>query len=263
MAQNRAAGLDIRVLEDREVLFNFTDDPAIDIATGTFVGGWHSGGLEPADSTWALSREVTSNATNLTGGQTATSYTAGAVTSTVDLIPGTPVLDHIEWPETVVQDGVLYRKHSSAVAKAYVARVHKFQSGILGIMVTREKADLTVADRSTTTDPTARTVNINWENGDDEVMAEEMFYIVNGDGTVTRVEQKVFQDVADVQAQVDAGTAFVPNASEGNLTAYTVAEDDEGLVEFTEPTGDPATIDTDGDGVPDATDAEPDNPDVQ
>lgn len=240
MAQNRAAGLDLKVLEDKEVLFNFSDDPIIDIATGTFVGPWHSGGLEPADSTWALSREVTSNATNLTGGQTATSYTAGAVTSTVDLIPGSPVLDHIEWPETVVQDGVLYRKHSSRVAKAYVARVHQFGSGIVGIMVTREKADITAAERSTTTDPTARTVNIAWNNSDEEIMAEELFYLVNGDGDVTRVTQKVFQNVADVQSQIDAGTAFVPNASEGNLTAYTVAEDDEGLVEFTEP------ADTDG-----------------
>ena len=241
MAQNRAEGLDIRVLEDKEVLFNFGNDPIIDKATGAFVGDWHSGGLEPADSTWALSRTIDSSATNLTGGQTVTSYTAGAVTSTVDLIPGSPVLDRVEWPDTVVQGGVLYRKHTSEVAKAYVARVHKFASGITGIMVTREKADLTVADRSTTTDPTARTVNVDWNNGDDEVMAEELFYIVREDGTVAQVEEKIFQDVADVQSQIDAGTAFVPKASDSGMTAYVVAEDEDGLLEFTDPADEAGT----------------------
>lgn len=242
MAQNRAAGLDLKVLEDREVLFAFDEnDAAIDIDTGTFVGSWHSGGLEPADSTWALTREVASSPTNLTGGQTVTSYTAGAVTSTVDLIPGSPVLDHIEWPETVAQDGVLYRKHSSRVARALVARVHHFAGGTIGIMVTREPADITVADRSTATDPSARTVNIAWNNSDEEVIAEEMFYIVGEGGDVTRVTQKVFQNVADVQDQIDAGTAFVPNASEGDLTAYVVAEDEDGLLEFTDPADEAGT----------------------
>lgn len=272
MAKNRNIGLDVRVLEDREVLFNFSDTPVIDRATGTFMAGWHSGGLEPADSTWALTREVSSNTTNLTGGQTATAYTAGAVTSTVDLIPGSPVVDHIEWPETVVKNGVLYRKHSSKVAKAFVARVHKFQSGVLGIMVTREKADLSISDRSTTTDPSARSVAINWKNGDDEFIAEEMFYIIGEDGTVTEVEEKVFKDVADLQAQLDAGTAFVPKASAAGLTAYTVkqsAAGDGNLLEFVEPSGDTSTVepaavgDRDGDGTPDETDTAPDDPEVQ
>lgn len=260
MAQNRAAGLDLKVLEDREVLFAFDEnDAAIDIDTGTFVGSWHSGGLEPADSTWALTREVASSPTNLTGGQTVTSYTAGAVTSTVDLIPGSPVLDLVEWPETVAQDGVLYRKHSSRVARALVARVHHFASGVVGIMVTREPADITVADRSTATDPTARTVNIAWNNGqEDEIMAEEMFYIVGEGGDVARVTQKVFQNVDDVQSQIDAGTAFVPNASDGNLTAYVVAEDEDGLLEFTDP-AEEAVVESTGDPEPtgdEATDTE-------
>lgn len=235
MAQNRAAGLDVRVLEDRELLVSFDDDPKIDIATGTFVGNWHSAGLEPADSTWALTRTIDSSPTNLTGGQTVTSYTAGQISSTVDLIPGSPVLDKIEWVDTVNQDGVLYRRHNSRVAKAFVARVHRFASGVIGIMVSREKADLTVADRSTTTDPTARTVNIVWNVGDDEVAAEELFYIVGEDNTVTRVEKKVFDNIADVQTQIDNGTAFVPAASDGGLTAYVPVEGEDGLIEFTDP----------------------------
>jgi len=250
MAQNRATGLNVRVLEDKEVLFNFGSSPAIDRATGTFIGDWHSGGLEPADSTWALSREVSSNATNLTGGQTATSYTAGAVTSTVDLIPGSPALRHIEWPEEVNQNGTLYLKHSSKTAKAYVARVHQFASGVIGIMVSRERADLTAAERSTTTDPTARTVTATYKNGDDEYMFEQMYYVIGEDGTVAEVTPKVFQDVTDVQAQIDAGTAFVPSASEDDLTAYEVNEQDAGdatLHEFVDPsTGEGATQPDDG-----------------
>lgn len=237
MAENRNAGLDIRVLEDRELLLNFEDNPKIDRATGTFLEGWHSAGLEPADSTWALNRDVTSNTTNLTGGQTATSYTAGAVTSTVAIIPGSPVLDMIEWPETVVQGGTLYRKHTARVAKAYVARVHHFDSGIVGIMVSREKADLTVADRSVGTDPTARTINATWNNGDDEVMAEERFYRVNEDGTVEPIAEKIFQEVTDVQDQITAGTAFVPAASAASMTEVSVTKGEDGLVEFEETAG--------------------------
>lgn len=237
MAQNRAAGLNLKVLEDREVLFATIDNPVIDIATGTFLEGWHSGGLEPSGSTWSENREVASNTTNLTGGQTATSYTAGAVTSTVDLIPGSPVLDWIEWPTSSVVDGVVIREHSSRVAKAYVARVHKYADDIVHIRVSREKAALTVADRSTTTDPTARTVNIAYNNGDGEQMFEDMYYHVDGD-TVTQVTPRIFQSVADVQDQIDAGTAFIPDASAGSLTAFvpteTVSGDAE-LIEFTEP----------------------------
>lgn len=236
MAQNRAAGLNLRVLEDREVLFAAVDNPTIDIATGTFLEGWHSGGLEPSDSTWAESREVTSSATTLTGGQTFTSYTAGAVTSTVDLIPGSPVLDWVEWPASAVVDGVIIREHSNKVAKAYVARVHKYADDIVHIRVSREKADLTVADRSTATDPGARTVSIAYNNDEESQMFEDMYYHVDGD-TVTQVTPKIFKSVADVQAQIDAGTAFVPDASAGSLTAYvpteTVSGDAE-LIEFPE-----------------------------
>lgn len=240
MAENRNVGLNVRVLEDKETLMCFDRDPApIDETTGTFLEGWHSAGLEPADSTWEENREVTSNTTNLTGGQTATSYTAGAVTSTVNLTPGSPVLDYIEWPETIEQDGTLYRKHSSKVAKAYVARVHKFQSGVLGIKVSRERADLTVAARSTANDPAPRAVNIIYKNGEtDELMFEERFYVIGEDNTVTQVTPKVFQTVADAQAKIAAGTAFVPKGSAAGLTAMVpVAEDagDATLHEFMEP----------------------------
>lgn len=232
MAIQRTAGLDIKVLEDHEVLMHFGDNPAIDRATGTFLEGWHSAGLEPAESSWSLNREVAANTTNLTGGQTATSYTAGAVTSTVDIIPGSPVVDHIEWPETAEQGGTLYRKHSSKVAKAFVARVHKFSSGITHIMVSREKADLNIAERTTTKDPTARSIAINYNNGDDEYMFEDMHYLVGEDGSVTQVQPKIFQDVSDVQAQVDAGTAFVPAASDNALEAMVPVIDEDNFVEY-------------------------------
>lgn len=225
MSKLRSAGLDIRVLEDKEVLMHFGDNPAIDRATGTFGPGWNSAGLEPTDSTWTETREVTENKTNLTGGQTATSYTAGAVSSTVDLIPGSAVVDYIEWPETVTKDGVLYRKHTAKVAKAFVARVHKFSSGIVGIKVSREQASLTISERGTTTDPTPRSLAIAYNNGDDEVMFEEMFYKVKEDGTVVEVQKKIFQDIADLQTKIADGTAFVPQGSESGLTAFVVAGD--------------------------------------
>lgn len=240
MAQNRSQGLDIKVLEDKEVLMHFGEKPSIDTKTGTFGQGWHSAGLEPTDSTWSETREVTENKTTLTGGQTATSYTAGAVSSTVDLIPGSPVVDHIEWPDTINQEGVLYRKHTSRVAKAFVARVHKFASGIVGIKVSREKASLTIAERGTTTDPTPRSLAIAYNNGNDEVMFEENFYLIEG-GTVTAVEKKIFQDIEDLDAKIEAGTAFVPQGSASgeafvkNVDSISNSEDGVDLIEFKNP----------------------------
>lgn len=225
MAQNRAEGLNIRQLEDKEVLFYFGDDPTIDRKTGTFLKGWHSGGLEPADTAWNLNREITTNTTELTGGQTVTSHTAGAVTSSVDLIPGSPVVDHIEWPDTVVQHGTLYRRHSAKVAKGFVARIHKFGSGILGIKASREKAELLAADRNQGKDAPTRTVNITYENGADEFIFEDMYYHIGEDGTTVQVEEKVFKDVEDIQAKIKAGEAFVPQGSASGLTAFVVKQD--------------------------------------
>ena len=225
MSQKRTVGLDVKVLEDKEVLMHFGDKPAIDRATGTFGPGWHSAGLEPSDSTWTENREITENKTNMTGGQTATSYTAGAVSSTVNIVYGSPVVDYIEWPETATKSGVLYRKHSSKVAAAHVARVHKFASNILGIKVSREKAKLTIPERSTSTDPAPRTLTIAYENGEDEYMFEEMYYHITDEGVVTEVEPKIFQDIDDLQAKVAAGEAFVPQGSAAGLKAYVVVED--------------------------------------
>ena len=225
MAQLRTAGIDIKVLEDKEVLMHFGDNPQIDRKTGTFMEGWHSAGLEPADSSWTESREVTENKTNLTGGQTATSYTAGAVSATVDLVPGSAVVDYIEWPETITKNNVLYRKHTSKVAKATVARVHKFTSNILGIKVSREKASLSIAERVSTTDPTPRSLSVAYNNGEDEVMFEEMYYMVKEDGSVAEVKPKIFVDIDDLQKEIEAGRAFVPQASESSLSAFVVEED--------------------------------------
>lgn len=225
MAKNRSVGLDLRVLEDREVLVNFSDTPIIDKKTGAFVGEWESLGLEPTDSQHSHTREVSSNTTNLTGGQQATSYTSGAITAAVDGIAGSPVMRYVENPGAVVQDGTTYGKHSDQVAKAYVAFVHKFTSGLVRIWVSREKADLVVNERATAKDPQARPVQITFNNGDDERYYEERFYIVGEDGSVVRVEEKVFKDVADVKERIEKGTAFHPQASSSGLTAMVVAED--------------------------------------
>ena len=251
MPKNRAAGLDVRTLEDREVLFHFGDYPAIDRKTGVFGPGWHSGGLEPADGSHDMTRNVESNKTNLTGGQTATSYRAADVNRTVNLIPGSPVLDRIEWPDTVVQGGTLYRKHTSKVAKAFTATVHKYTSGITHIQVSREKAQLTAAERNRATDPAGRPVSIDYNNGSDEVMFEERYYKIGEDGSVTQVKEKIFKDIENVNQLVEEGKAFVPKASADGLKAFVPVEDtdtDDGveLVEFVDPdTGETTTQDED------------------
>lgn len=228
MSQNRAVGLNVKVLEDREVLFCFDEDAAhVDIDTGTFVGPWHSAGVEPTDSTHGETREVTSNKTNLTGGQSATSFTAGAVTGTVDLIPGTAVLRHIEWPDTTEKDGVLYLAHTSQVAKAMVARVYKYQSGVVEIKVSRKPALLSIQERTYGTDPQPRSLAIDYENGDDELMFEQRFYKVDEDGSVREVKPKVFKTIEDLQKQVDAGTAFTPDGSASGLTGYVPVKDED------------------------------------
>lgn len=236
MITKRTSGLNLEVLEDRETLMNFGDEPRIDIATGTFMAGWHTAGKEPVGSSHGETRNVTSTKTQLTGGHTATSYTAGDMTGTVDLIKGSPVLDKVEWPDTIAgEGGVLYRRHTSEVAQAYVARVYKYQSGIVQIKASREKAGLTIADRTSSTDPTPRSIAIDYANGDDSVAFEEMFYHIAEDGTVTQVEKKIFQNITDVEAQVAAGTAFVPEASAAGVSAYVAVTDEDGLVEFDEP----------------------------
>lgn len=234
MAKNRSVGLDLRVLEDREVLVNFSDTAIIDKKTGAFVGKWESLGLEPTDSQHGHTREVSSNTTNLTGGQSSTSYTAGAITGAVDGIAGSPTMRYIENPGAVVQDGTTYGKHSDEVAKGYVAFVHKFTSGLVRIWASREKADLVVNERVTAKDPQARPVQITFNNGDDERYYEERFYIVGEDGSVVRVEEKIFQDVEDVAAQIKAGTAFHPQASASGLSAMVVKEDKSGDAELYE-----------------------------
>lgn len=234
MAENRTVGLDLRVLEDRQVLVFFGDNPIIDKKTGAFVGGWESLGLEPSDSQHAHTREVTSNTTNLLGGQNATSYTAGAITAAVDGIAGSPVMRYLENPGAVTQDGTTYGEHSSKVAKAFVAFVHKFTSGLVRIWVSREKADLVINERVTSKDPQARPVAITFKNGEDERYYEERFYMVGEDGTVTRVEEKIFKDVEDLQEQVEAGTAFYPKASGSGLTAMVAVEDDSNGVKLQE-----------------------------
>ena len=228
MPKNRAVGLNLKVLEDREVLFCFDESKAqIDTTTGTFVGPWHSAGVEPTDSTHGETREVSSNKTNLTGGQTATSFTAGAVSGTVDLVPGTAVLRHIEWPDTVEKDGVLYLAHTSEVAKAIVARTYKYQSGIVEIKVSRVPALLSVQERTYGTDPQPRSLAIDYENGPDEVMFEQRFFKLGEDDSVREVKPKIFKKVSDLQSQVEAGTAFVPDGSASGLTGYVPVEDTE------------------------------------
>lgn len=58
--------------------------------------------------------------------------------------------------------------------------------------------------------------------------------MVGEDGTVTRVEEKIFKDVEDLQAQVEAGTAFYPKASGRGLTAMVAVEDDSNGVKLQE-----------------------------
>lgn len=249
MAEIRTVGLNLRVLEDRQVLVHFGDNPVIDKSTGAFVGGWESLGLEPEDSQHSHTREVSSNTTNLTGGQTATSYSAGAITATVDGIAGSPVMRYIENPGAVTKDGTTYGEHSSRVAKAFVAFVHKFTSGLVRIWVTREKAELVVNERVVAKDPQARPVQITFKNGSDERYYEERFYMVGKDGGTVRVEEKIFKDVSDLKAQIEAGTAFYPKASGEGLTAMVVKEDDSHgvkLMEYANPDGSAATVTAQG-----------------
>ena len=246
MAQSRTVGLPLRVLEDRMVLADFSGDAVIDKNTGAFVGPWEALGVEPQDSNHSHTREVSSNTTTMTGGQQATSFTPGAISATVDGVAGSPVMRYIENPGMAVQEGTTYGKHTAEVAKARIAFIHKFTSGLVRIWVSREKANLTINDRVTATDPQARPVAIAFENGNDEFYYEERFYMVGADGAAVRVEEKVFVDVEDLAAQVEAGTAFYPEASGNDLKAMVVVDDPSGdvtLHEYKDPeTGETATV---------------------
>lgn len=223
------AGINTRVVEDREVLMHFGDNPAIDIATGTFMEGWVSAGIEPEALNHGENRDQPSTDTALTGGITETSYAVGAVTGTVELIPGSAVLDYIEWPDSPVEGGVIYRRNTPRVARPYVARAYRFDSGILLYRVSREPADLTVADRARAKDPNGRSVNIKYKTGDFGITFEDVYYYITGEGVPVQVEKKIFQNISDVQAKVAAGTAFVPEVAGMGVTAFVPVKNDDGL----------------------------------
>lgn len=227
MSKLRTVGLPLRVLEDRQVLLHFGDNPAIDRATGAFVGDWHALGLEPQDSSHSHTREVTTNTTNLTAGQSDTSYTPGAITGAVDGIPGSPAMRYIENPAATVHNGVVVGAHTAEVAKAYVAIVHKFKSGLVHTWVSREKAELVINERTVSRDPQARPVSITYNNGDDERYYEENFYIV-GEGGSVAVEPKIFKDFDDLEQQITAGTAFFPSVVGSEMSAMVPREVDAG-----------------------------------
>ena len=228
MSKLRTVGLpSAPVSEDRQVLVHFGDNPGIDRATGAFVGDWHALGLEPQDSSHSHTREVTTNTTNLTAGQSDTSYTTGAITGAVDGIPGSPVMRYIENPAASVVDGVTIGAHTAEVARAYVAFVHKFKSGLVHTWVSREKAELVINERAVSRDPQARPVAITYNNGDDEHYYEENFYMVGESGSVA-VEPKIFKNFDDLEQQITAGTAFYPSVTGSDMTAMVPREVDAG-----------------------------------
>lgn len=206
-------------LEDRELFISFLDDPKIGL-NGLFGEGWHSAGIETDDGTFALSREVTESTTSGAGyGVVSRSYKPGALTSTVDLLEDNEIVDYIQWPDTAKSsDGkVLGRRHSGKTAQAHVARVTVKNDGTVEISVTREKAFLTIPERSRADAAAGKTLNIGYKPDADKFVFEERFFRVESDGEVVEFTPKRFIADADIVGTVAAGTA-VQAGGEGTVS---------------------------------------------
>lgn len=185
-------------LEDRETFISFADDPKIGLS-GLFGDDWHTIGIETDDSNAALSRELTESTTAGSGyGVVSRSFKPGALSSTVDALEENPVVDYIEWPDTLRSaDGkVLGRRHSNKAARAFVARVIVYNDGRVKIQVTRVKAFLIIAERARGDAAAGKSIAISYVPDPDKIVFEDRFFKVEGGAVVEFTPKRFAEDAA-------------------------------------------------------------------
>lgn len=192
----------INDLEDREILISF--DPEATIGKyGLFGKNWHTAGIETDDGTFGLTRELNESTTVGAGfGVVSRSYKPGNVSSTVDLLEDNAVVRYIEWPDRAVDEGVnaTLLLHSGKVAQGVVARVHKYNNGVVHIQVSREPAFLTIPERARGDAAAGKTLNIGYQPDGNKVIFEERYYTVVG-GQVVELKAKRFVDDSEITAE--------------------------------------------------------------
>lgn len=202
-------------LEDRELFISFDEDPKIGLM-GLFGKQWHTLGIETEEGQWSLSRELTENTTRGAGfGVVSRHYKPGNLASSVDALEDNEVIDHIEWPSTLKSDsGVYGRIHDGKVARAHCARVHVKNDGTVHIQATREKAFLTIPERSRGDSAAGKTVNVAYLPDANKIVFEDRYFRVEG-GEVVEFTPKRFVPDAQIDGTVADGTARQVGGGDG------------------------------------------------
>ncbi|MCS5479835.1 hypothetical protein NYP18_09200 [Corynebacterium sp. YIM 101645] len=208
----------VSALEDSEVFVSFEDEPKIGLM-GLMGAEWHTLGIQTDDGTVGLTRALDESTVNGMGfGVVARSFTPGAVSSTVDILEENAVTRHLAWPDNVVVNGVVIKRHTPRAARAHVAVVRKRENGVVSIEVSRYKAHITIPEQGRGREAAGRTVNIGYEIGPDKDVLEERFFKVEG-GDVVELDPKIFVEDATITGDVAAGTAIQLGGAEGEEIA--------------------------------------------
>lgn len=215
--------INIRDLEDREALISFIDDPKIG-KLGTFPDYWHTAGIETNDGSWGRTRELVESTTAGAGyGVVSRHYKAGNISSTIDLLEDNEVTRYIKWPSTHIVGGVHLRLHDNKVAQGKVARVHRYNDGVVEIEVSREPAFLTMPESSRGDAAAGSTLNVGYQTDADKVAFESTYFRVTEEAVVA-LEPKVFVDEAELQAKIDAGEVYQIGGTGGEVLNLEVVD---------------------------------------
>lgn len=213
--------MNVTDLEDRETLVSFADDPKIG-KFGKFGTDWHTAGIETDDGSWGLTRELTESTTVGAGyGVVSRSYKPGNVSSTIDLLEDNAVIRYIEWPDSAEKDGVSIKRHTGKIAMGHIARVHVHNNGVVEIQATREKAFLTIPERSRADAAAGKTLNIGYQPDSDKAIFESRYYKKIG-GAVVELTPKRFVDDSEI---TDSGAYRVAGESGEEIELEVIEED--------------------------------------
>lgn len=193
-------------LIDGQVLINLGDNPTVG-KLGKIDATWHTLGIMPEDLNQPLTRTVDKEEVKGGGyGVVSTSYTPGAVESTVQTLEENDITRWIEFPDRVAKDGTIFERHTGKVARATVLFVKQHDNGVTELRVSRMPATLTKAEVGRGKAAEGREITISFTPDKDKVLFEHRWFKSEG-GDVVEIAPKIFVDDTEITGDVGAATA--------------------------------------------------------